>query len=184
KLGLHETYRRALREGDLAAADQALTDPRLASVRSVSGAIEEPVALHRAELALLRGDAAAAKKYAAEATAALQAGRWSPRQELLVRICAARAQICAGQVEAGVRGMRDTLEQLVQKDKFIVAANWLEAARTLAAAGRTEEALDCLRRLFAGPSYATAPEVRDDPFFVKLKSDPRFEEILRNAKPL
>jgi TolB-like protein/Flp pilus assembly protein TadD len=184
KLGLHETYRRALREGDLAAADQALTDPRLASVRSVSGAIEEPVALHRAELALLRGDAAAAKKFAAEAAATLQAGRWSPRQELLVRICAARAQICAGQVDAGVRVMRDTLEQLVQQDKFIVAATWLEAARTLAATGRTEEALDCLRRLFSGPAYASPPEVRDDPFFTKLKDDPRFEEILRSAKPL
>ena len=184
KLGLREVYLRALREGDLAAADRALADPRMVTVRSEGGALEEPVALHRAELALLRGDAAAAKQYAAEATAALQTGRWSPRQQPLVRICSARAQICAGQVDAGARVMRDTLEQLVQQDKFIAAATWLEAARTLAAAGRTAEALDCLRRLFAGPAYASPPEVRDDPFFTKLKTDPRFEEILKSAKPL
>ncbi len=184
RLGLLEAYLRAMREGDVAAADQVLADPRLGAVRSESGAISEPAALHRAELALLRGDAAAAAKFAAEAATALQAGRWSRRQEPLVRLCAARAQICAGQVDAGARVIRDTLEQLVQQDKFIVAATWLEAARTLAAAGRTEDALDCLRRLLSGPAYATPPEVRDDPFFAKLKSDPRFEEILKSAKPL
>jgi ATP/maltotriose-dependent transcriptional regulator MalT len=184
RLGLQSNYLLALREGDLVAADRALADPRMITVRSEGGALEVPVTLHRAELALLRGDATTASKYAAEATAALQTGRWSPRQEPLVRICLARAQICAGQVDAGVRVMRETLEQLMQQDKFIVAATWHEAARTLAAAGRTAEALDCLHRLFAGPAYASPLEVRDDPFFAKLKSDPRFEEILRSAKPL
>ena len=133
---------------------------------------------------MLVGNAAAAAKYAADATAALQAGRWSRRQEPLVRICLARAHICAGQVDAGMRAMRDMLEQLERQDKFIVAANWQEAARTLAAAGRTEESLECLRRLFAGPAYSLPQEARHDPYFAKLKSDPRFEEILKSAKPL
>ena len=71
----------------------------------------------------------------------------------------------------------------ISVEKFL-SLTWIEPARTLAAAGKNEEALDCLRRLITGPSSLVPMELRHDPCFAKLKSDPRFEEILRSAKPL
>lgn len=180
--GLNKSYLTAMRAGDLAAAGQALTDPRQKWYPGAGAVITLPASLLRAELALLRGDPAAAKKDATDAITTLRAGRWSPRQEPAVRVGLARARVCAGETGA-VRELLQAMEQWVQRDKFL-AMSWSDAARTFAAAGHTEEALDGLRRLFAGPSVEVPNELRHDPFFAKLKSDPRFEEILKSAKPL
>ena len=61
---------------------------------------------------------------------------------------------------------------------------WTEAAHTLVAAGHPEEALECLRQLLSGPSTVSPNALREDRYFTQLKSDPRFEEILKSAKPL
>ena len=180
--GLNKSYLTALRAGDLAAAEQVLADPRLTTLPTTGQVFSMPVSFLRAELALLRGDKTAAKKDATHAIATLQAGRWSPRQEPAVRVGLARARVCASDAGA-VRELQQAMEQWVQRDKFL-SMSWIEAARTLAAAGHIEEALDGLRRLFAGPSSESPTAIRHDPYFAKLKSDPRFEEILRAAKPL
>ena len=180
--GLNKSYLTALRAGDLAAAEQVLADPRLTTLPTTGQVFSMPVSFLRAELALLRGDKTAAKKDATHAIATLQAGRWSPRQEPAVRVGLARARVCASDAGA-VRELQQAMEQWVQRDKFL-SMSWIEAARTLAAAGHIEEALDGLRRLFAGPSSESPTAIRHDPFFAKLKSDPRFEEILQSAKPL
>ncbi len=180
--GLNKTYLTAMRAGDLVAAEQVLNDPRQTWLPSTGQVINLPVASFRAELALLRGDRVAAKKHATEAIATLRAGHWSPRQEPAVRIALARARVCAGEAGAATE-LLQAMEIQVQREKYL-SLTWVEAARTLAAAGRNEEALDCLRRLMSGPSNEVPHELRHDPFFAKLKSDPRFEEILKSAKPL
>jgi hypothetical protein len=60
--------------------------------------------------------------------------------------------------------------------------HWLGGV--LIVTGRPEEALAELRKLMAGIGSMTASEFRHDPLWSRLKSDPRFEEILRSAKPL
>ena len=51
-------------------------------------------------------------------------------------------------------------------------------------AGRPDEALDTLRKIFTGPSVRGPQETRYHPVWSRLKDDPRFEEILKAAKPL
>jgi TolB-like protein len=180
--GLEKSYGDALRVGELAAADRILSDPRQDWYPSTGGAINVPAPLLRAELARLRGDQALAKKFAEAALAAIAVQRWAPRQESVVRVARARALVCAG-ADGAVQELMQAMEQLVRQDKFI-AVMWEDVARPLAAAGHNEEALAALRRLLTGPSTITPAELREDPFFAKLKSDPRFEEILKSAKPL
>jgi len=101
-----------------------------------------------------------------------------------VRLGIARAQACSGLVEEGMHGMQAGLKELAQRDRMLCYLVQPEVARTMAIVGRREEALACLRDLLAGPCAFTPNELRDDPYFASLKSDPRFEEILKSAKPL
>jgi len=180
--GLGKSYGDALRVGELAAADRILADPRQEWYPATGGAINVPAPLLRAELARLRGDRASAKKFAETALAAFAAQRWAPRQEAVIRVARARALVCAG-ADGAVKELMQAMEQVVRQDKFI-AVMWEDVARALAAAGHNEEALAALRHLLTGPSTVTPAELREDPFFAQLKSDPRFEEILKSAKPL
>ncbi len=181
-LGLNKSYHDALRAGDLVAADRALADPRQEWFPGVGAVANQPASLLRAELAALRGDREAAKKFGEAALTAMASRRWSPRQEPMVRVFQARARLCAG--EEGAAGeLGQAMEQMVRQDKFL-AVSWVEAARAFAATGHDEETLAALRRQLANPSTFTPAALRELPFFAKLKNDPRFEEILKSAKPL
>ncbi|MDO8544576.1 MAG: hypothetical protein Q7S40_29395 [Opitutaceae bacterium] len=50
--------------------------------------------------------------------------------------------------------------------------------------GQKEDALGILRELMTGPCFRGPQEVRHDPLWSRLNADPRFEEILKSAKPL
>ena len=181
---LEDRYLLAFTAGDLVAVARVLADPRLTAITSDNGAIKDPVSLHRAGIALLQGDADAAKRHAEAAVIAYQTGHWTPRQEPLVRLGAARAQVWADPTEENVRNLQARLHELAKRDKFLAFSSMTEVARTLAPVGRREEALAILRELLAGPSIESPNELRDDPFLASLKKDPRFEEILKSAKPL
>jgi len=183
KNGLQWDYAEALRAGDLDAAEKALADPRMKTLTNFSGGvIAMPASYLRAMLAQLRGDRAAARTRAAEATAIFQAGPWSPRQQRLVNVDLALLRTYTG--DADMPALMAQLEQLAGYDKLMLAASWGETARVLAVTGHPDEALTCVRRLLAGPSIESPNELRDDPYLASLKSDPRFEEILKAAKPL
>jgi hypothetical protein len=100
----------------------------------------------------------------------------------VVRVGLARARVCGGE-KGAERELAQAMEQLAQQDGLLTLI-WTEVTRTLAAAGHTEEAFASLRRIVAGPSDNVPEELRHDPYFVRLKADPRFEEILKSAKPL
>ncbi|MBL9219504.1 MAG: TIR domain-containing protein [Opitutaceae bacterium] len=180
--GLRKAYATALRAGDLAAADRILADPRDQWLAQIGGVIRESAVLLRAELARLRGDQTAARKFAEAVLKAYASQRWSPRQEPSVRVDLARARVCAGE-DGATKELWQAMEAVVRQDKFL-GVTWLNVAGAYAAAGHPEEALAALRQLFAGPSTITPAELRDHPWFASLKADPRFEEILKSAKPL
>jgi TolB-like protein len=180
--GLGRAYSDALQAGDLAAADRALGDPRQEWFAGTGGVANQPATLLRAELAALRGDPASAKKQAEAALATLGNVKWAPRQEAMVRVFQARARLCAG-VAGAEKELWQEVEAVVRQDKFLTVI-WLEAVRTYAATGHREEGLAALRRLLAGPATVLPGVLRVSPYLTPLKSDPRFEEILRSAKPL
>ena len=181
--GLQWEFTEALRSGDFNAAEQALADSRLKTLSGLTGGVLAlPPSYLRAQVALLRKDEVAARARAAEARAFFEAGSWAPRQQRLVNLDLALLRTITG--GADLPDIMAQLDRLEGYDKLMMAAAWCESARVLAVTGHREEALTCLRRLFAGPSVEGPNELRDDPFFASLKADPRFEEILRSARPL
>lgn len=181
--GLQWEYLEALRAGDLDAAEQALADPRLKTLTNISGGvIAVPTSYVRAMVARLRGDQVAARARAEEARAIFEASTWAPRQERLASLDLALLRTYTG--DADLPAIMAQLDELARYDGLMMAAVWGETAKVLALTGHHEEALTCLRRLLAGPSVESPNELRADPFLASLKSDPRFEEILKSARPL
>ena len=183
-LGLDAAYTLALNAGDLAQADRILQDPRWQSVLGLGGIVNEPPALHRAQLAWLLGRPDEARRFADEAIKFYRTGPWNARQQPVAQMGIARAEAFAGRHEAAVREGRAALAAQEAMDQFNRAfiRHWLGAV--LVVAGRPEEALVELRILMAGFGTMSPGEFRHDPLWSRLKSDPRFEEILRSAKPL
>lgn len=182
--GLDQAYTLALNTGDLAQADRLLQDPRWQTVPGLGGIVNEPTALHRALLAWLLGRRDEARRLADEAIAYYRAGAWSARQLPVVQMGIARAEALAGRTEAALREGRGGLAAQEQLDLFNLAYVRYWLGGVFIVTGRTEDAFAELRKIMAGSSPMTAGELRHDPLWSRLKSDPRFEEILRTAKTL
>ncbi len=182
--GLDAAYNAALRAGDLAAAERVLADPRLTVVIGGGGAISEPVSLHRALVAWLRGQPDDARRFADEAIGVFRHQKWAPRQAAWVRMGIARADALAGRVDEALRGARLALDEQTARDVYAATVMNGEYGHVLLICQHRDKALALLRELLAQPSQTTPREIRFDPIWSRLKDDPRFEEILRAAKPL
>jgi TolB-like protein/Flp pilus assembly protein TadD len=182
--GLLADYGKAWREGDLAAATRVVADPRLDWLGGYSGTIQDPVSLHRSFLALLGGNKDEARRQAALAIAVYQNHKWEPRQEEWVRMGIATAEVCSGRTDEGLRDAKAALDAQSSRDKF-EGNNMLYIYASLhALANRREEAFALLRQVLALPSSEAPNDIRYDLIWSRLKDDPRFEQILRSAKPL
>jgi TolB-like protein len=175
-------YQAAYVTGDYAAAAKALSDPKLKTAPGLGGTVEEPVALHRAFMARLLGQTQLAATEAAAATAYLQAGKWTRRQLPLVKLALVRAAAYGGR-NGEARRLADELMSELHGDDFIDEGNVLGGlGHVYALLGARDQAFDCLKKLVA--RSARLRFAHDDPFWSLLKDDPRFEEILKTAKPL
>jgi TolB-like protein len=182
--GLFKAYRIARARGDFVAADKVLADPRLTSLPSTAGVINDPVALHRALVAFMRGQREDSRRFATEAIAAYRAQTWVPRQEPWVMAGTALAEALAGQPDEAVRLGREAAALEAKRDAFNAADVTHILARVYLVLGRNDEALGCLKEMMSTTCDSGPEIVRIDPLWSRLKDDPRFEEILKSAKPL
>ncbi len=183
--GLQSAYERAMLGGDLPGAETALADSRLRVARNNRGGVfDEPLALHRGYVACLRGQPEAAKRFAAEAIAALQAVQPTPRQQPYALMCRARAEAIAGRTDDALRDARAAVATGVQKDVYASLELKYDLGRVYLLLDRRDDALAALREIVTTPTETTPIEIRFDPLWSRLNDDPRFEEILKSAKPL
>jgi adenylate cyclase len=177
-------YRMSMISGDFDAAEKALSESQLTFIRNRSAAIREPVALLRARLAWLRGKPEDARKFAEAAGTAFHARTWSPRQELWVRLDLAEVAVLTGRIDEGLREAKAALAEQGPRDRFETCVMGAEYLNLLMMCGRSEEALDFLQLWLSGPCPQSPRQIRSDPFWSRLKDDPRFDRILASAKPL
>ncbi len=177
----------ALTARDYPAAERILADPQLEYVTSgvtTGSVINEPVALTRALVAFLRGDRATAQTRANEALAELRAAKWSRRQEPVALMAVARAHALAGRADEALRDGRAAWEQIAGRDQADAVNLREDLGEIHLLLGRDADALAVLRECFAGASRRGPQEIRISPLWSRLQGDPRFEEILKSAKPL
>lgn len=182
--GLEKAYQLAFTFGDLAAADRALVDPRLETVLGLGGVVSEPVALHRAQIAWLENRPEDARRLADEAIAYYRGRPWSARQQPVVQMDLARAHALAGRKEVALREAETAMAAQIKLDVFTAWNQRFVYGRLLVTCDRHAEALGVLREYMDGYGLSPPAEIRLDPFWSRLKDDPRFEEILKSVKPL
>ena len=182
--GTQSAFELAMLEGNLEAADRALSDERLAVMTSAGGVEVEPRLLHRAWVAYLRGRLDEAKKYADEAIAYLGNRIWNERQRPLVDVAMGQAHALSGRREEALAAGRAALTAIGDRDKLDRAIVVQGVGRIYLALGMKEEAFSSLKEMVQGPANLQPREIRYDPFWSRLKDDPRFEEILKTARPL
>jgi tetratricopeptide (TPR) repeat protein len=182
--GRQAEYERGLWAHDFTAAERALADPRLTGIIDRHGLVNEPVALHRAVVAFLRGQNDAAKRFAEEALAEFSRRSWAGRQRFMVAVGRAAAKGIAGRTDEATAELQVITESAMKFDAYAGMPVQHDVGRYLALLGRREEALAALRESMRGLSPFSPNETRLDPLWSRLKDDPRFEEILKAAKPL
>jgi tetratricopeptide (TPR) repeat protein len=177
-------YARAMERGDLAAADQVLANSQSGVLSGQGGVISDPTVRHRALVAFLLGKPDAARAFADEAVAYYRNQSWPPRATAAVMVGMALSDALAGRGESALKLARDAVAWQLEHDRFAVKDVQEVAAQVYLVLDRRDEALAALRDLFNGPSTLGPEHVRLDPLWKRVKDDPRFEEILKSAKPL
>lgn len=182
--GLNLAYNVAVLSGDFAQAEKLLQDPRWETVLGLGVVVGEPKALHQAQLAFLQGRTADAARLARDAIAYYEGRLWTERQQLFARMGIARAKSVAGWHDEAVREARATLAEQEKRDRFVLSMMRFWLGRVLIAAGRPEEALVAWRAYASEPGSFPVPSVLAlDPFWSRLRSDPRCAEIFQPVPP-
>jgi TolB-like protein len=177
--------------GDMFARDFAAVEEYFArSSGFISGpasVVAGPVAHHRALVAFRQGDRERARKLAAEARPFFENGNWQPRQKAIAAAELALSCALVGEREhARTEMQRSRALQEKLPDALVQAALHYLWAATDVVLGDREAALGELRQAAQGLSQTDfVPALAHlDPLWDSLKSDPRFAEILKSAKPL
>ena len=183
--GDEDRYRAACLRGDYPAADQALANAQLASFPEWNhSVINDPVVFRRAYLAFLRGDSAVARGYADQAIGYYLESTWNQRQQPWVQMRIALAEAWAGRPAEASRDAQLAMAEATARDSFDAVNLRGYLGEIYVSLGQREEAFACLRQMMREPFSLSPNEIRIDPIWSRLKDDPRFEEILKSAKPL
>jgi TolB-like protein len=177
--------------GDLLARDfaaaEAFLDESGGFLSGVNGVVNNPVAQFRAILAFAQGDKARARTHAHEARQHFESRTWIPRQQSIVAAELALANALAGdpaKAKEELKRSHDFQQKL--PDALVECGLHYLWAVTHTVLGDRESALAELR-IGVGQmgTLQLVPSLADlDPLWDSLKSDPRFAEIMKSAKPL
>jgi len=196
---LYREYTAALDARDFAAALRVISGNELAPVfhaidraslfyvwsadssllASVGG--DASLNLRRAQVAWLTGDATMARQFAQEAIALCTRNRRNPRETSMAFRGVALAEAFAGRQSAALSAIEQAIASTNEAHDVELARGCLGKINVIL--GRVEEAVAGLREMMAGPCSVSPNEIRADPVWSRLKDDPRFEEILKSAKP-
>jgi len=183
--GGRSAYDSALLKGDLAAAERELADPSVKVIANTDGTIGDPVALHQAFVAFLRGHSKEARSYAEEAIEYYHHQEWAPRQVAWEKMGEARAEAYAGRADEALRDAKAALDFEAAHDAYSSMAMRQEFGQLLVLCGRRDEAIAVLREMVSLPMFPLTPNgIRYDAVWSRMKDDPRFEETLKSAKPI
>jgi len=174
----------AMWDTDRAAVRPLLSEAYLPRLWFLGLPIALPRELSQATLTFLLGDQAATRAHAEAALAELQKLKPSPRLEPSVLMAMAAARVLMGPTDEALADARTAMARIETSDKGDALGMRDFFGQLLIEAGRTDEALDTLRKIFSGPSVRGPQETRHHPVWSRLKDDPRFEEILKSAKAL
>ncbi len=183
-------YLTALYDGDLPAAQRVLSTSALKNTQTVRLDVNalSLLGMERAMIAWLLGDLPRAAGLAGEMSEFLQHGAWHGNVAWNASSQLARASFFAGDTVNASAIADELLRDIAGKDANTELAELSRIGRLYVLMGRRDDALAILRRLLTGPNAAAisaSPRLlRLDPCWSRLADDPRFDEILRNARPL
>lgn len=179
--GLWQIYEVAVLAGDLPGAERVLADPRIQDFGTPGGVMSEPATLRRAMIAFLLGQHEAAAGHADDAIATYRTRAWTPRQRPYVLLGIAEAEAYAGRPDAAIRDGVAAANDGMARDPSDTGSIKIRLSRIYAAVDRRDEALALVREAMGIPGVFPLG-IYDDPVLVRLKDDPRLEQIIKSAK--
>lgn len=96
----------------------------------------------------------------------------------------AEAQALAGHKEEAIKLANEAYAWQLEHDRFAALGIQDRLARVYVICDRRNEAFAVLKKMMTEPGGNGPEALRLDPLWSRVNDDPRFEEILKSAKPL